>query len=822
MRRKEHKQLLSQHKQEFKEVKKTFKLERKQSDSNRISAAKENLRTSKKQFKKTKQAFEKQHFTIKGSVKNKLKYKTKNKIHEQINKNEDLAEWNKQKQNAYRRSQMYRSLKKSSQAAARSGTKIIKSGYGLSNRTFNLIKGKGFRRTHTKVDDRLKKLLRYKIRLKKSRLAKGIGKTSRIFGKGVKVLNNPFKAKAMAIILACLLPFILLTALFMPSVPKPSVVQSEVNLNETYLALTKLDAEHTDNINSFYTDWEVPIFYLNYRYDNFDPKSDKPLRDYYRSVKEEDRLTFSEISKKVWETINGANAYKLTDFMKDIREVNSYWKMDSTDFEEFQESKNKIGFSVLSDRLGKLTEKDSLVVSRRYGYERHRDSITLNKETEVYLGDSNTVYSPLEGTLSEVGVSTVVITQNNRLKFTISGITTDRLKQGESIKQGDLLGTGKSSVTITYEKLDKDKWIAVNPAFYFDNVSYMQTTTLGSSDFSPGSNEAARAKKIYDFFIKQGFTLEGIAAMLGNFDVESNINPKRAEGDHLSPPIGAVATSWDKEEWLNISGPQIYGKYPNILRRGLGLGQWTDTADGSVRQTMLRDYAKSKKKKWYDLDLQIDFMLHGDTPSMVNVLKAVLNKQYGDSVAELTTAFLIKWEGNPGDKLSERIQKAQNWYNYFSAANAKSSVALNTDSADIVKKYKSKMLKPFTDKEVMPGQGWEGNAYALGNCTWYVYNRMKQFGKSIYPYMGNANQWAYTYSQTSGATLADKPSPGDAVIFANGVYGSHPSYGHVAFCEAVLEDGSIIISEMNIRGEYSMSYRILKPAPGMYYMHVEQ
>ena len=78
----------------------------------------------------------------------------------------------------------------------------------------------------------------------------------------------------------------------MPSVPKPSVVQSEVNLNETYLALTKLDAEHTDNINSFYTDWEVPIFYLNYRYDNFDPKSDKPLRDYYRNVKEEDRLTF--------------------------------------------------------------------------------------------------------------------------------------------------------------------------------------------------------------------------------------------------------------------------------------------------------------------------------------------------------------------------------------------------------------------------------------------------------------------------------------------------------------------------------------------------
>lgn len=818
MRRKEHKQLLSQHKQEFKEVKKTFKLERKQSDSDRISAAKENLRTSKKQFKKTKQAFEKQHFTIKGAVKNKLKYKTKNKIHEQINKNEDLAEWNKQKQNAYRRSQMYNSLKKGSQAAARGGTKIIKSGYGLSNRTFNLVKGKGFRRTHTKVDDRLKKLLRYKIRLKKSRLAKGIGKTSRIFGKGVKVLNNPFKARAMVIILACLLPFILLTALFMPSVPKPSVVQSEVNLNETYLALTKLDAEHTDNINTFYTDWEVPIFYLNYRYDNFDPKSDKPLKDYYRKVKEEDRLTFSAISKKVWETINGSGAYKLTDFMKDIREVNSYWKMDSTDFEEFQESKNKIGFSVLSDRLGKLTDNESITISRRYGYERHRDSIKLNKETEIYLGSSSSVYSPLEGTLTEVGISRVVITQNNRLKFTISGITTERLTEGTTIKEGDLLGKGNSNIKITYEKMNKDKWYEVNPAFYFDNVSYMQTTTLGSSDFSPGSNKAARAKKIYDYFIKQGYTLEGIAAMLGNFDVESEINPKSAEG--ASP--NTVVTDWDKPEFLNKNGIDIYGNNTMILKRGLGLGQWTDTADGSVRHTMLLDYAKSKNKKWYDLDLQLDFMMNGDTPSMVNILKAVLSKQAGDSVAELTTAFLKIWEGNPGDKLSKRIQHAQNWYNYFSAANAKSSVALNSDSADILKKYKDKMLKPFTDKEVMPGQGWEGNAYALGNCTWYVYNRMKQFGKTIYPYMQDAASWQYTYTMTEGATLADTPSPGDAVIFSQGVYGSHPSYGHVAFCEAVLEDGSIIISEMNWNGIYSMGYRILKPAPGMYYMHVEQ
>ena len=132
------------------------------------------------------------------------------------------------------------------------------------------------------------------------------------------------------------------------------------------------------------------------------------------------------------------------------------------------------------------------------------------------------------------------------------------------------------------------------------------------------------------------------------------------------------------------------------------------------------------------------------------------------------------------------------------------------------------MLKPYTNKEVLPGQGWEGNAYYEGNCTWYVYNRMKQLGKNIHPTMGNANEWSSTYYYTSGATLVDVPQAGDIVIFNTGVYGSHPAYGHVAVCEAVLEDGSFIISEMNVAGEYSMSYRILKPAYGVYFMHVNQ
>nr|WP_236922062.1 phage tail tip lysozyme [Enterococcus faecalis] len=58
----------------------------------------------------------------------------------------------------------------------------------------------------------------------------------------------------------------------------------------------------------------------------------------------------------------------------------------------------------------------------------------------------------------------------------------------------------------------------------------------------------------------------------------------------------------------------LWGRFPNILHRGLGLGQWTDTADGGRRHTLLLDYAKGKNKKWYDLQLQLDFIFDGDAP----------------------------------------------------------------------------------------------------------------------------------------------------------------------------------------------------------------
>ncbi|HEL2204925.1 TPA: CHAP domain-containing protein, partial [Streptococcus suis] len=172
---------------------------------------------------------------------------------------------------------------------------------------------------------------------------------------------------------------------------------------------------------------------------------------------------------------------------------------------------------------------------------------------------------------------------------------------------------------ISYQKLktNKDKtskeWLYVNVGFYLPSVHYNQTTSvLSTIDIG---DMTGRIKETSDYVKKYEpkATINGISAMLGNFWTESSITSKRAEGDYLTPPIGASASSWDDPNWLSISGPAIYnGSYPNILKRGLGLGQWTDTGDGSVRHTLLLQYAQQKGKKWYDLELQIDFIFNGD------------------------------------------------------------------------------------------------------------------------------------------------------------------------------------------------------------------
>ncbi|KEY61078.1 amidase domain-containing protein [Lactococcus cremoris] len=98
------------------------------------------------------------------------------------------------------------------------------------------------------------------------------------------------------------------------------------------------------------------------------------------------------------------------------------------------------------------------------------------------------------------------------------------------------------------------------------------------------------------------------------------------------------------------------------------------------------------------------------------------------------------------------------------------------------------------------------DSYAFGNCTQYVYNRIIQLGGQIGTHMGNGGEWGIN-AQAQGYFTTTVPTDGYAVSFPPGVAGSSPEYGHVAFVEKVYPDNSILVSEMNVKGNNIISER---------------
>lgn len=455
------------------------------------------------------------------------------------------------------------------------------------------------------------------------------------------------------------------------------------------------------------------------------------------------------------------------------------------------------------EELKELTE-GSLNMTYRFGYEVIDEKPTLHHHIILEAKEDQVIVSPMDGKVS-LDEETVILTSG-------IGIHTGRLSENQQVLAGDIIGQTKdgTGLKVTYQKVDDDtdKLVYVNPAFYFPKVIQVQTTillTIGQF----GGDEFERAKAIYDYLKSNGATNQAIAAILGNWSVESSINPKRAEGDYLSPPVGATDSLWNDEGWLSLNGPTIYnGRYPNILKRGLG--QWTDTADGSRRHTLLLEYAKRKHQKWYNLGLQLDFMLHGDSPYCTNWLKDFFKNS--GSPASLAQLFLIYWEGNSGDKLLECQTRASEWYYQIEKGFSQPNGGIAQSDPESLETVRGDFFE-----NSIPGGG-DGIGYAYGQCTWRVAARINQLGLklkgkngekiSIISTMGNGQDWVRT-DASLGGEIGTSPQVGSILSFAGGGYGTPAEYGRVAFVEKVYLDGSFLISETNYNGNPNYTFRKL-------------
>lgn len=146
--------------------------------------------------------------------------------------------------------------------------------------------------------------------------------------------------------------------------------------------------------------------------------------------------------------------------------------------------------------------------------------------------------------------------------------------------------------------------------------------TGGDEDVTGGDMEA-NAKAINNYIKKhvKGSTPEARAALLGNLQRESGLDPKAVE-----------------------SGGG-----------GHGLAQWT-----GARFTNLQNFAKSKGKSWDDLGAQLDYMLNGDGSDSDTIKRLLQSK---GSVGSLTSQIESQWERAGVAALGQRQGYAQSWYN---------------------------------------------------------------------------------------------------------------------------------------------------------------
>jgi surface antigen len=122
-----------------------------------------------------------------------------------------------------------------------------------------------------------------------------------------------------------------------------------------------------------------------------------------------------------------------------------------------------------------------------------------------------------------------------------------------------------------------------------------------------------------------------------------------------------------------------------------------------------------------------------------------------------------------------------------------------------------------TGVAVLGDYTFPGDAYAPGNCTYWVYARRAQVGESIPNNWGNAATWAAN-AALMGYRVDHTPSQ-YAIMQTPYVDGG---LGHVAFVESVDPDGTWHISEMNVLGLYIVDHKAMPASAAAAYNFIHE
>lgn len=149
-------------------------------------------------------------------------------------------------------------------------------------------------------------------------------------------------------------------------------------------------------------------------------------------------------------------------------------------------------------------------------------------------------------------------------------------------------------------------------------------------------------QKIWNFLYEKIGNEYGAAAMMGNLQAESGLNPKNMENYYES------RLGFTDESYVQAIDNGTYSKEQFIYDKcGSFLAQWTYWS----RKKALYEYVKSKGVSIGDLEAQLEFLYQELSTSYKGVLSTLKN---ATSILEASNAVLFKFE-NPADQ-SVRVQ----------------------------------------------------------------------------------------------------------------------------------------------------------------------
>lgn len=298
-----------------------------------------------------------------------------------------------------------------------------------------------------------------------------------------------------------------------------------------------------------------------------------------------------------------------------------------------------------------------------------------------------------------------------------------------------------------------------------DWQKYCQTTPMewiAGNRYLDEDERKNNAQLFWNYFQPLGWSLNAVAAMLGNIEKESTINPG-IWGD-LNPDGDPAETGYGLVQWT---------PYTRITNWLTSHGYALDSGDGQCAKIQEEMAHPEIEDTWietsgYEISFQ-DF------------------SRSTRDVSWLAMAFLNNYERPADPDQPDRAELAQKWYTYL-ASGFIYHPRLDTTGMEGSKYW-------YSD-----GNPFYAAGYGLPNCTCYAYGRWWEITgeRPTNLSLGNANTW-WDVGIANGIPHGSTPKLGAIVCF---YYSDDDGGGHVAVVEQINADGSIVTSNSAYGGTY--------------------